>query len=312
LPLIHPRRRIAAACLAAAVALQPAGATPPAPEPEDGPIVVTGTRATRAERLKMAHEFVRRAGIARGTVPAARWIDPVCPKVLGLAAPFAEVVEARLRAAADKAGLKQAGKSCAPNVSVIFVEDAVRFMDALAARSSQRLRDVAGADRQALLTGSAPIRWFYTGETRNRDGDRPHGGTQPGVAICGAFGGIPTPENATNLSLHRSGFVSTQVMRALISATVVVEVKGVEGLPLTAVADYAALVGYAEVHPSEPPPAASILSLFAPEAAVRELTPWDLTLLRTLYSMPMDRQARHHRGALVKALVSDRATPERN
>jgi hypothetical protein len=306
---MRPRRRLAAACLAAAIALHPAAATPPAPEGEDSPIVVTGTRITRAERNKMAEEFVRRAGIARGTAPAARWVDPVCPKALGLADSFAAIVETRLSDAAAKAGLKQAGKSCAPNVTVIFVQDAVSFMDALASRSSQRLRDVAGPDRQALLTGTAPIRWFYTGETRNRDGDRPHGGTQPGVAICGAFGGIPTPEGATNLSLNRSGLVSTQVMRALTSVTVVVDVKGVEGLPLTAVADYAALVGYAEVHPLEPPPAASILSLFTPEARVRELTPWDLTLLRTLYSMPMDRQARRHRGALVKALVSDRAKP---
>jgi hypothetical protein len=309
LPLLRPRRRLAAACLAAAIALQPVGATPPPPEGEGGPIVVTGTRATKAEREKMAQEFVRRAGIARGTAPAARWVDPVCPKALGLAEPFAAVVETRLRKAAADAGLKQAGAPCAPNVTVIFVQNAVGFMDALASRSSQRLRDVAGPDWQALLTGSAPIRWFYTGETRNRDGDRPHGGTQPGVAICGAFGGIPTPENATNLSLHRSGLVSTQVMRALMTVTVVVDVKGVEGLPLTAVADYAALVGYAEVHPLEPPPAASILSLFSPQAGVRELTPWDLTLLRTLYSMPMDRQARRHRGALVKGLVSDRAKP---
>jgi hypothetical protein len=309
---LRPRRRLAAACLAAAIAVHPAGATPPAPEPEDGAIVVTGTRASRTERNKMAEEFVRRTGIARGTAPAARWIDPVCTKALGLAEPFAEVVETRLRDAAAKAGLKQAGASCAPNVTVIFVGDAVRFMDALASRSNQRLRDVAGPERQALLTGTAPIRWFYTGETRDRDGDRPHGGTQPGVAICGAFGGIPTPDGATNLSLHRSGLVSTQVMRALTSVTVVVDVKGVEGLPLTAVADYAALVAYAEMHPLEPPPAASILSLFAPDAGVRELTPWDLTLLRTLYSMPMDRQARRHRGALVKALVSDRAKPEPN
>jgi hypothetical protein len=311
-PLSNPRLRLAAAFLAAVMAFGPAAAAQPEPEAEDGPIVVTGTRASRGQINKMAQEFVRRTGIARGTEPAARWADPVCPQVVGLAAPFAEVVEARLRAAAGKAGLKLAGKSCTATMTVIFVEDAVRFMNSLSLRSSQRLRDVAGADLGTLLNGRAPIRWFYLSEARNTDGDRPHGGTQPGVGIDGAFGGIPTPEGATNLSPRRSGFVSTQVKRALTNATVVVDVKGVEGLPLTAVADYAALVGFAEVRPSEPPPAGSILSLLAPEARVRELTDWDLALLRTLYRMPMDRQARRHRGALVKALVSDRTKPQPN
>jgi hypothetical protein len=100
-------------------------------------------------------------------------------------------------------------------------------------------------------------------------------------------------------------------MRALTNATVVVDVKGVEGLPLTAVADYAALVGFAEIRASQPPPAGSILSLFTLQEGVRALTAWDVTLLRTLYKMPMDRQARRHRGALVKALVSDRTATAR-
>jgi hypothetical protein len=297
------------------MAFHPAGAAQPAAggeaEAQEGPIVVTGSRVSREQLNDMAQEFVRRTGIARGTEPAARWVDPVCPQVLGLAAPFAAAVEARLRAAADTAGLEQASGSCTPTLTIIFVEDAVRFMSTLASRSPTRLRNVAGPDREALLTGRAPIRWFYLSETRTSDGDRPHGGTQPGVGICGAFGGIPTPEGATNLSPRRSGMVSTQVMRALTNATVVVDVKGVEGLPLTAVADYAALVGFAEIRASEPPPAGSILSLFTLQEGVRALTAWDVTLLRTLYKMPMDRQARRHRGALVKALISDRTATAR-
>jgi hypothetical protein len=69
------------------------------------------------------------------------------------------------------------------------------------------------------------------------------------------------------------------------------------------------MVAFAEMRPSEPPPSGSILALFEGESEARDLTGWDLALLRRLYRMPLDREARRHRGELVRALVTGDSTP---
>ena len=86
MPLSRTRLRFTATCLAASLAIPAAaGATPDtaaAVQAEEGPIIVTGTRADRRELNRMAEEFVQRTGVARGMVPAARWVEPICPRVL--------------------------------------------------------------------------------------------------------------------------------------------------------------------------------------------------------------------------------------
>ena len=86
----------------------------------------------------------------------------------------------------------------------------------------------------------------------------------------------------------------------------------VEGQPLTAVADYAAFVAFAEIRPNDPSPAGSILAMF--DAGGRpEFTDWDRAFLAALYRIPLDRMGRRHRGLLVRELVQaaggNRATP---
>ena len=104
-------------------------------------------------------------------------------------------------------------------------------------------------------------------------------------------------ERSTNFGLL------TQVNRALIRATVVIDLDRVEGRLLDSVAAYAAFVAFAEIRPSEPPPAGSILELFGTAAGAPGVTDWDMAFLRALYRMPLDRQARRHRGLLVREMV---------
>ena len=89
------------------------------PGPE-APIVVTGNRLTREQLREQAADYVQQVGVARGELPAARWIDPVCPRVGGIAEPYAEIVEARMRAIALEAGVGLAAKGCEPNISIDF------------------------------------------------------------------------------------------------------------------------------------------------------------------------------------------------
>jgi hypothetical protein len=79
-----------------------------------------------------------------------------------------------------------------------------------------------------------------------------------------------------------------------------------DGLPLSAVASFAAMVALAEIRPGAAPPD-SVLGLFAGGAVLRSPTAWDVAFLRALYRLPLDRTAQRQRGRLVTDLVAARA-----
>ncbi len=273
----------------------------------EAPIVVTGERPTRQQARERAVEFVRRTGVARGETAAARWTDPVCPRVLGIAEPYAGLVARRMRAIAMEAGLRVAREDCRTNVSVSFVGDAAGLMQEIDRRSPTRLNEVPRDLRDAMLTGDAPLRWWYLTETRSR-----HQTRNAPQAIGTEFGGGGTGGRSAetgsqldteSLQEYNSSIISTFGARVIIDANVVVDLDRVEGRALEAVAAYAAMVAFAEIRPSTPPPSGSILGMFDGETGARGLTDWDMAFLRALYALPLDRQARRHRGILVREMV---------
>ena len=260
----------------------------------DAPIVVTGRPSTREQVREQAVDYVRRVAVARGETPAARWIDPVCPRVRGIAEPYAELVEARMRAIAQEAGIRIADNGCAPNISVSFVGNAEALMNVIDRRSSPLFREVPPEAREALINGDAPIRWWYLTGERTRDG-------MPRVTFTIQTDGPPLVVEGSHH--YGSSIISTHMNRAILEANVVIDLDRVEGRRLDTVAAYAAFVAFAEVRASATPPPASILGMFGPEVEGHGLTEQDRTFLRALYHLPLDRPARRHRGMLVRDMV---------
>lgn len=262
-------------------------------------VVVTGNRPSREEARREAFQFVRRMGVANGERPAARWEDGICPRVLGLAPAHARFVEKRLRSIAAAAEVPVARTPCRTNIGMLFTSDGPGTMRTVAARSPRRLAEVPAALRPALLDGPAPVRWWYSTERRGRHGEPLANLEPPFVTGNGSSPGQVLPGNGDTqiMSQYGSSIVSTQSIRVLTGATVVVDVNRAAGRPLDAVADYAALVALAEVRPGGAPDG-SILALFEGETAARELTARDRAFLRALYRLPLDRQARQHRSRL--------------
>jgi len=273
----------------------------------NAPIVVTGTRLTREQARERAVEFVRQVGVARGQQAAARWIDPVCPRVRGIAEPYSGIVEARMRGIAAEVGMRVAREGCDPNISVSFVGDAEALMREIDRRSPTRLQEVPPDARDALLTGDAPVRWWYLTGTRSRHGTGSTSQTLNTQADDRAAAGssISNPSSPTEaLSHYDSSIISTQVNRAIVDANVVIDLDRVEGRALEAIAAYAAFVAFVEVRTSDPRAPGSILGLFSTDPETRSLTEWDMTFLRSLYRLQLDRPARRHRGTLVRDLVN--------
>lgn len=50
--------------------------------------------------------------------PVGRWLDPVCPRVMGTSSTFAHIVEGQINAVAQTAGVPIAGRPCRPNLII--------------------------------------------------------------------------------------------------------------------------------------------------------------------------------------------------
>jgi hypothetical protein len=271
----------------------------PSGDPDD-PIIVTGSRLTREQAREQAGDYVRQVGVARGLAPAARWIDPVCPRVRGIAEPYARIVEARMRGIAQETGIQTADKGCHPNISVSFVGNAEALMKVIGRRSPIRFREVPPEAREALINGDLPIRWWYLTDERTKGGVSrvPHS-----IPTTGA------PLQVEAFGHYNSSIVGTQMNRAIVEAGVVIDLDRVEGRRLDAIAAYAAFVAFAEVRAGATPPAGSVLGMFGRDGEPQGggLTKQDRTFLRALYRLPLDRTARRLRGRLVSDMVEAQA-----
>ena len=294
---IRPLLMTLVAWPAFAVAAQQA----PNSEQSDDSIIVTGERTERERVREQAQRFVQATGVASGQVPAARWIDPVCPRVLGIHESYGRIVEARIRTVAREANIALAAEGCRTNLIIAFAWDASDL-----AREVNRLRPRAMTEipfhrRDALLDGPAPVRWWYT--TIERSENLPSVSSEESSAIGNVNLGVPMFSGMPGFHHYRSSLISTQAVRAIRTASVLVDMQRAEGMSLEAVANYAAFVALAEIRPTEPAPQPSILSLFGAERDRTSLSNWDQAFLRGLYRLPLARIARQHRGALRKSLI---------
>lgn len=266
----------------------------------DDSIVVTGSKATAEEARDRIEDYIQQTGVGLGQRPVARWIDPVCPKVIGLEADIAKIFEQKMRSVAQSNGIRLAGGRCQSNIVVAFTHDGAGLVQQIRKREPAKLSSVKLADRAELVTGEAPVRWWYSYETRGSDGRRAT--TAPLPWVGGGEGGVSVLPNIETIAHYNSSIVSTQTARAITQATVIVDVTDAEGVRLDAVADYAAFVAFAEIVKQEMPPSGSILALFQ-EDSVQELSAIDIAFLQALYRLPLDRKARQQRGLLAKKMT---------
>ena len=287
--------------LFSAVALQ-VGSQLSAEPPRDTSIVVTGDRP--GHQRQQAETYVSELGVALGEQPTARWIDPVCPHAIGLSRDHAKLVEQQMRSVILEIGAPLAKPGCSANLNIVFTDSAETVVRYVARYDDTVSRDLAPASVRDLTSGSAPIRWWYNTDIRTRDGS---GASSlpflPGVQVESDSGVASLPSGRLgSLALYNPSLVSNQLVRSIQFATVVVDVQRSNGVLLSSVVDYAALVGLAEVRLGAMPDR-SVLSLFQPNGE-RHLTNRDRAFLTSLYSIAMDRRAAQQRQAIVRAMTS--------
>lgn len=284
-------------------------APPTSAQTSNDRIVIEGERLPAPVARERAQAFIESTGVASGSTPTARWVDAVCPRVLGLNEAGTRFAEARIRAVAADAGVPVAAAPCDSNIVVSFTTDAAGLVREIDRRSPARLAQVPLSAREALLNGSAPIRWWYNADTRGRHNEGPQrvassAGQYTPATHDGSGAGADFGTEVPTAVHYNHSLVSTLTTRTLVSAGVVIDQNRVMGMSLRALADYAALVALAEIRSQDFAGQGSVLNLFDTQGASTGLTAQDRTFLQALYRMPLDRDARRHRGHLVGEMVA--------
>ena len=234
---------------------------------EEPDIVVSAPRSAEREAQGFVHS------VTAAPTPyfqAPIWHDPVCPGLIGLRAPLAQAVLARIGANVRDLGIGVSSEGCEPNVLIVFTDDATAVVNE-ADRNRLRYMGVdkehgvslgAGAWRDFMET-PRPVRWWHVSRLMTRDN---------------------MPADRATVYLYDAGYIHQPTHLNLHHVFIVVDAARVNGLSASALADYLTMVSLAPIDPNASLGGApTILNLFA-NGGADSLTDWDRAYLRGLYA----------------------------
>lgn len=233
-----------------ALAIAAAGTAQAQDRPADDPGIVV--RGQKGVPPREARKFVRQV-VTSTEGQLARFVDPVCPFVLGLPRQYASIVEDRIRADARQAGIEaaDAGK-CQPNLVVMVADDADAVVKKLRKRFGGLFRGVSTEEMSRAMR-DGPVHVWSTVEVRNENGQAPRQTESDGP---------PT------LRVYGASIVDLQTRQAVLQSIMVLDANALLGKTLTQISDYVAMRTLAGARPPrQGVEANTILTLFDAQAA---------------------------------------------
>ena len=242
----------------------------PATDPDESQIIVRGGRPEEVSRSDVQRQA--RAIAGTGDVydrPLARFEDPLCPGIIGLAADQASLIIDRVRDIAVDLDLRLQDDGCDANFIIMFTPDSRSTLRGMMDRQPALFQfHDAGEKREMLAPG--PARVFTVVRPRTRDG----------MAV-GQARDLTNPPVLSTAMAHSK--IYTAIRYDITSVTVMLDTDAVKGKSLNQLADYAAMRGLAQTRPIDDPAMDSILTLFDAEAPPMHMTRFDLAYLRSVY-----------------------------
>ncbi len=288
-----PARRLPPLLLAAlgtgAVAAAAAPAEPVQPLDQ---VTVEAHRQALEERVatyvqKLAHPNFDRS--------LRRWIVPVCPLVAGLPQAQGEFMLTRLSQIARESAVPLAGEKCSPNLDIVATEDPIGMLKSWRHRDRGLYGNAPPAEVQHFLTHRRAVMAWYNAATTE-----PGGGPLDAASALG-MSYFPTNRHAKGTRIQ---FEAVDVFESVI---VVVDLRRVQGLSYGQLADYVAMLSFAQSDPdADFGSAPSILQLFStspPQPPPGGLSDWDVAYLRALYKT--EQASRAQRNQIIQMMVRE-------
>jgi hypothetical protein len=240
-------------------------------EPSLPQITVEGDRTV--VKTHALHYVVHVARPSSLSGPLARWHSPVCPLVAGLPRAMGEAMLENLSSAIQASGARLGPPECHANLLVIVTQDPAALIKKWVSRDPSLFAKASPSAIQRLEANKDPVRVLYNEDIG------PAGGAKGSTFVV---------QNHQFNSIEAVGAsrITGNVMVDLASVVVIVDPRTLQGIPLSALSDYVAFVGLAEINPdADLQGLESILNLFHSPAAAPPTTmsAWDKSYLSALY-----------------------------
>jgi len=281
---------------AASIAAQTAPATDSADSQD---IVVQGN----ANPKVTINRFVKELTPAPIGAQLGRFLEPVCPRVLGLPNGQNALVEARMRKIASAVGAPVAPAKCTVNLYVLVGGNKAEIIDGLATKFPDLVAGVPDSVLKRLKNAAGPVAaWQIVGMV-GTDG-------MPLSSIRTSADGDPVLVSST------IGFASriARVTRPqFLGSILVVEAGALNGVDTRQLADYAVMRTLAPTDTTHQAalPADSIIKLFdpgnSPENGPLSVTHWDFAFLKALYASSNQLTASGQRSEMTAKMADELA-----
>jgi hypothetical protein len=255
---------------------------PPVPQ---GTTIIVTPPPTTSERREELRDFTKQIiRSPRLRQPVAKFLYPVCVKVLGLAAPDAEAIAQRIRAHARDFGIgSDDNPDCIPTVRVAFMAPEAGSSERWLSADSPSIAHLAEYQREQVLSEAGPVRAWNRVAVRDVNGRafRVRLGDQ-----------LRFPEYAEVEAFNSSDpIVTTEIT----GAAVLISRESAHGFTLAQLADYATvrtLIGTSAPSEDGAIAAPTILTLFTDAEPPAEMTSFDRALVAELYNASRNSSAR--------------------
>jgi len=222
----------------------------------------------------------------------ARWDERsgICVGVVNLRPDAAQAMADRVSEVALDLGLTVGEPGCSPNILVIATDDAPALATALVQQSPNAFRPrYSGAARRpsalrAFQSSDSPVRWWHVRET-GQPAVRLPGGDAPWIPSWGSR-------------------LTSPITSKLLRAYVIIDIDQAEGLSFSQLADYVAMVAFAQIDPdADVSGFPTILNVFDNPTIAFGMTDWDEAYLGSLYGAEMNQRNPNAQSGAVAALM---------
>jgi hypothetical protein len=272
-----------------------AKADPPPPKQVDqAPSIQTQREAIE----RRVGTFVANSIREPSDVSLARWNEPLCPLALGLPPAEGEFVHARLSEIAAAAGAPLARQPCRGNLVVIVSAQPDAVLKAWYARDHRIFGDATPHRIDELLKTPRTVRIWYNTNSESASA-LPYATGVRGLVMTGV-------SNLAVDSTAEDSHIGFNAVRTFSSVIVAVDGSRTQGINLSQLADYAAMVGLAEIQlDADVGTLPTILRLFSgsDEAKPTGLSVWDTAFLNALYHT--SQKTNRQRSAIAQSMVHD-------
>jgi len=278
-----------AAMLASTPSQTPLAVAPPSSPEVESAVRLEDVEVTGRRLDTMIRSFIDEVAAPNNNRGLARWSGSVCVGAANLSNDAAQYLVDRVSTVADDLGLRPGTPGCSPNIIIVATDDADQLAQDMIDRSPRAFRmNGAGMDRggsalRRFAQSGTAVRWWQVSmpvdaETGMRATRLPGDGSDNGA-------GGQAIMYAPHTQMRSASRLTTQVHDNLFRTFVLVDLNKMDGLTIDQLADYIAMVSFAQIDPTaDTSRYTSILNLFsAPQAAASGLTDWDKAYLGGLY-----------------------------